>query len=150
MFLMQMIDINDKIQIREDELIFKFSRSSGPGGQNVIKVNTKATLFFDAAKSNSFTDIQRQQILSRIGGRADKNGVIRVVSQKERTQGANRQAAIEKLVELLRDAVKSRAVRKKTTVPYGAKERRLEAKKRRSIIKMGRRTQKSEHRTQND
>ncbi|MCX5635621.1 MAG: alternative ribosome rescue aminoacyl-tRNA hydrolase ArfB [Planctomycetota bacterium] len=133
--------MNRKINIRDAELIFKFSRSSGPGGQNVNKVNTKVTLFFDAANCGSFSDVQKQQIFSRIGGRADKNGVIRIVSQKERTQGANRQAAIDKLVELLMDAVKSRAVRKKTIVPYGAKERRLEAKKRRSIIKMGRRTQ---------
>ncbi len=141
MFLTQMIEINDKIQIREDELIFKFSRSSGPGGQNVNKVNTKVTLFFDAANCGSFTDIQKQQIFSRIGGRADKNGVIRVIAQKGRTQGANRQAAIERLAELLKGALKKTAVRKKTAVPYADKQRRLEAKKRRSIIKMGRRTQ---------
>jgi ribosome-associated protein len=139
---MQMIEINDKIQIRDDELIFKFSRSSGPGGQNVNKVNTKVTLFFDAAKSGSFTDVQKQQIFSRIGGRADKNGVIRVVSQKERTQGANRQAAIKRLAELLKGALKKTVVRKKTVVPYAAKQRRLEAKKRRSIIKRGRSLQR--------
>jgi ribosome-associated protein len=142
-----MIEINNKIQIREDELIFKFSRSSGPGGQNVNKVNTKVTLFFDAANCDSFSDVQKKQILNRLAGRADKNGVLRIVSQKERTQRANRQAAIEKLVELLKDAVKSRAVRKKTIVPYEAKKQRLDAKKRRSIIKQGRRTQETEHRT---
>ncbi len=145
-----MIEINNKIQIRENELIFKFSRSSGPGGQNVNKVNTKVTLFFDAANCGNLTDVQKQQILGRIGGRADKNGVIRVVSQKGRTQGANRQAAIERLAELLKGALKRTVTRKKTAVPYAAKQRRLEAKKRRSIIKMGRRTQETEHGTQND
>jgi len=145
-----MIEINDKIQIREDELIFKFSRSSGPGGQNVNKVNTKVTLFFDAVNCGSFTDVQKRQIFSSIGGRADKNGVIRVIAQKERTQGANRQAAIERLAELLKGALKKTVVRKKTATPYSAKQKRLEAKKRRSIIKMGRRTQETEHRTQND
>jgi ribosome-associated protein len=135
---MQMIEINDKIQIREDELIFKFSRSSGPGGQNVNKVNTKVTLFFDAVNCGSLSEVQKQQILSKIGGRADKNGVIRIIAQKGRTQWANRQAAIERLAELLKGALKKTVVRKKTAAPYAAKQKRLEAKKRRSIIKRGR------------
>ena len=83
--------------ISEDELIFKASRSSGPGGQNVNKVNSRITLFYDLANSENFSDEQKRLIAKRLAGRTDKNGVVRVVSQKHRTQKANRQATIERL-----------------------------------------------------
>jgi ribosome-associated protein len=70
-----------------------------------------------------------------LASRADKNGVLRVVSQKFRTQRANRKAAIERLRELLAGALKIRPVRKKSKVPYAAKQRRLEEKKRRGLLK---------------
>jgi ribosome-associated protein len=130
-----MIKITDKISIRDDELIFRASRSAGPGGQNVNKVNSRITLFFDVPNSRSLSDKQKSRILSRLATRADKNGLIRVVSQKFRTQNANRRAATERLQQLLADALKTRAVRKKTKVPYAAKQRRLEQKRRRSILK---------------
>jgi ribosome-associated protein len=133
-----MIEITDDIFIREDELTFKASRSSGPGGQNVNKVNTRITLFFDLADCESFSDVQKRRILTRCGTRANKNGVIRVVSQKFRTQKANRRVALERLQQLLRDALKTRPVRKKTRVPYAAKQRRLEEKKQRSMLKQQR------------
>ncbi len=130
-----MVEITDNISIRDDELIFKASRSAGPGGQNVNKVNTRITLFFDVANCKSFSDIQKRRILSRLATRADKNGLLRVVSQRFRTQNANRRAAVERLQQLLADALKTRAVRKKTRIPYAAKQRRLEQKKRRSLLK---------------
>ena len=130
-----MIEINKNISIREDELIFKFSRSSGPGGQNVNKLNTRVTLFFDVANASAFSDEQKKRILKRLATRTDKNGVIRVVSQKYRTQKANRGVAVERLVELLREALKKKPVRKKTKVPKWSKQRRLEEKKRRSTLK---------------
>ena len=130
-----MIEIIHNISISEDELIFLASRSSGPGGQNVNKVSTRVTLFFDVASCESFSNVQKQRILARLSTRADKNGVIRVTSQKFRTQRANRRAAIERLGELLSEALKTRRVRKKTKVPYAAKQRRLEDKKRRSLLK---------------
>jgi len=133
-----MIEITNDIFIREDELVFKFSRSGGPGGQNVNKVNTRVTLFFDAAKCESFSDVQRQRILKRLATRADKNGVIRAVSQRYRTQKANRRVAVERLQELLREALKKKAVRRKTRVPKAVKRRRLEEKKRRSLLKQQR------------
>jgi len=133
-----MIEIERNISICEDELVFKFSRSGGPGGQNVNKLNTRATLFFDVANTKSLSDEQKKRILRRLATRADKNGVIRVVSQKYRTQKANRRVAIERLVELLRGAIKRKAVRKKTKVPEWAKQKRLEEKKQRSMLKQQR------------
>ena len=133
-----MIEIGKNISIREDELIFKTSRSGGPGGQNVNKVNTRVTLLFDVASCNSFSDVQKQQILNRLATRADKNGVVRVVSQKFRAQRANRAAALERLIQLLTDVLKTHPVRKKTMVPERACRQRLEQKKQRSQLKQQR------------
>jgi len=133
-----MIEITDDIFIREDELVFKFSRSGGPGGQNVNKVNTRVTLLLDVVNCESFSDVQRQRILKRLATRANKDGIIRVVSQRYRTQKANRRVAVERLQELLRGALKKKAVRKKTAVPKAVKRRRLEEKRRRSLLKQQR------------
>jgi len=130
-----MIEITKDISINEDELVFRASRSGGPGGQNVNKVNTRITLFFDVAGCQALSDTQKQRILARLSTRADKDGIIRVVSQKFRTQKANRRAVVERLQELLRAALKTKPVRKKTKVPERARLRRLEEKKRRSILK---------------
>ena len=133
-----MIQVTNDISISEDELVFKTSRSSGPGGQNVNKVSTRVTLFFDVARCENLTEGQKRHILSRLTGRADKQGVIRVASQKHRTQKANRNAVIERFRQLLADALKKRPVRKKTRVPYAVNQRRLEEKKRRSQLKQER------------
>lgn len=133
-----MIEIGKGISIHKDELIFKTSRSGGPGGQNVNKVNTRITLLFDVANCNNFSDVQKQQILKRLSTRADKNGVVRVVSQKFRAQRANRTAALERLSQLLTDALKTHHLRKKTRVPERSRRQRLEQKKQRSLLKQQR------------
>ncbi len=130
-----MIRVTDKLALGDDELTFCASRSSGPGGQNVNKVETRVTLHFDVAGSPSLSGEQRARILGRLRTRITKGGVLAVASQRHRTQSANRAAAVERLVELLREALRRRPVRKKTAVPRAAKERRLEAKKRRSRAK---------------
>jgi ribosome-associated protein len=130
-----MIEITHDIFINEDELVFKVSRSSGPGGQNVNKLNTRVTLLFDVKNCGSFSNLQKQRILTRLVSRTDKNGVLRIVSQKFRTQKANRWAVVERLQQLLTDALKIRPVRKKSKVPYAAKQRRLEEKRRRGLLK---------------
>jgi ribosome-associated protein len=137
-----MIEITDDIVISDDELVFKASRSRGPGGQNVNKVSTRVTLFFDVANCKGLSDDQRTRILKRLRTRADKNGVLRVVSQRHRTQKANRQAAKERLIELLVGALAKRPVRKKTKVPASAIQRRLAEKKRRSLLKQQRMAKK--------
>ena len=133
-----MIAITGEIHINEDEIVVKVSRSSGPGGQNVNKVNTRVTLFFDVAACEALSQTQKQQVLARLATRADKNGVLRVASQKFRTQSANRKAAIERLHQLLREALTPAPVRKKTRVPAHARRKRLEDKKRRGELKRSR------------
>ena len=130
-----MIEIQKGILINEDELDFTFSRSSGPGGQNVNKVNTRVTVFFDVRNSPSFSEHQTKRILNKLATRADKNGVIRVVSQKFRTQKANRNAAVERLTDLLNEALKKKTPRKKTKIPQHIKQKRLEEKRKRALIK---------------
>ncbi len=124
-----------RIDVPEDSLIFKYSRSSGPGGQNVNKVSTKVTLFFDLPGCSVFSDVQKHRIQENLGGRIDRNGIIKVVSQKYRTQNANRVATVEKLKQLLAESLKEKPVRRKTAVPQWAKQRRIQSKRKRSAIK---------------
>jgi len=133
-----MLDIVGGTQISEGELLFKASRSGGPGGQNVNKLNTRMTLLFDVAGSPSLSDEQRRRVRSVLATRIDKQGVLRVVSQRFRTQQANRQAAMDRFVQLLADALSPQPVRKETKAPAGARQRRLEDKKHRSRIKQHR------------
>ena len=133
-----MIRITHELAIDDDEVVFKASRSGGPGGQNVNKVNTRVTLLFDVAASPHLSDDQRRRILSKLSTRVDKHGVLRVVSQKYRTQEANRRAALERLQQLLQEVLSPKPVRKKTKVPAAARERRLKDKKRRSLLKQQR------------
>jgi ribosome-associated protein len=137
-----MIEIKDGICICEDEFIFKASRSRGPGGQNVNKVNTKITLFFDVANCPSLSDSHKRRILKQLRTRADKNGVLRIVSQRHRTQKANRTAAKERLIELLATALAKKPIRKKTRIPASAVRRRLDEKKQRSRLKQQRMAKK--------
>jgi len=124
-----------KIEISENDLTFKYSRSSGPGGQNVNKVSTKVTVFFDLAKCTAFSEAHKNQIRESLKSRIDKAGLLTVISQKYRTQNANRRAAVEKLKQLLEQAMKEKPVRRKTRLPQWARQKRLEKKKHRSTIK---------------
>ena len=130
-----MIEVTNEISIPEDELRFTASLSSGPGGQNVNKVNTRVTLWFDVVNSPSLSPEQKELIASRLGSRINKDGVLRVISQQTRSQLANREAAVERFVSLLRTALKREKVRRKTGVSKMAKKRRLEEKKQHSILK---------------
>lgn len=123
-----MIRINDHLSLHEDELTFTFSRSPGPGGQNVNKVATKATLRFDVDGSPSLTDWQRDRIREELASRVDKTGVLSISSTRERTQSGNQRDALSRFVALLASALRPRAVRRKTRPTKASKERRLAAK----------------------
>ena len=133
-----MITITASLVIPSEELTFTASRSSGPGGQNVNKLSTRVTLQFDVLRSPSLMEDQRQRILVKLNSRISKNGVLRVSCQQSRSQAANRDGAVERFVELLRQALRRRPPRKRTALPGSARERRLEDKKRRGRIKAAR------------
>ena len=135
-----MLRINDHLSIDETELDYEFARSSGPGGQNVNKVETKVTLKLDIAASRSLTDLQKTRISENLASRITKDGVLRVTSQRHRTREANRHAAIARFIELIDDALAVRAERRPTKVSRAAKRRRIEEKKRRSQKKAMRRS----------
>ncbi|HMA77374.1 MAG TPA: alternative ribosome rescue aminoacyl-tRNA hydrolase ArfB [Candidatus Krumholzibacteriaceae bacterium] len=130
-----MLKINRRLSIPESEITFRFSTSSKPGGQNVDRVNTKVTLLFDVAASRALSERQKARITKKLKGRINREGILRVSSQKHRSQSENRKAVLERLVSLLQNALKRSARRKKTRKPRAVKERRLKAKKRRGRLK---------------
>jgi ribosome-associated protein len=132
---MSVVQIRPDLVISRSELSFSFSRSSGAGGQNVNKVNSRVTLSFDVKRSPSLSEDQRRLIRDRLGHRINRRGVLRISSDVYRTQEANRREVTERFAKMLREAVHVTAPRKKTRVPAGARKRRLEQKKRRSRIK---------------
>ena len=127
-----MVRINDEVAIDDGELRFEFSRSSGPGGQNVNKVETKVRLLFDVRSSSSLTADQRDRIEERLPTRITKDHVLHVTSQRHRTREANRRAAIERFAELLDEALAEKEPRIPRKVPKAQRKRRLESKRRRS------------------
>jgi len=133
-----MIQIAANTFLRNDELTFHTCRSGGPGGQNVNKLNTRVWVLFDVLASPSLSEEQKQRVCRKLSTRIDKRGVLHVVSQKHRSQEANRWAAVERLQELLQTALKPELPRKKTRIPTGVKEQRLRDKKRRGRVKRDR------------
>ena len=131
-----MIQITEKIFISEQELIFTADRSSGPGGQNVNKVSTRVTLMFDVKNSPGLHLAKRTD--RTLSTRINKEGVLRIVSQQTRSQAENRALAVERFVELLKEALKKDLPRKKTKIPLAAKRRRLDEKKHQSRKKQQR------------
>ncbi len=133
-----MIEVGDELLIPDDELEFHFGTSSGPGGQNVNRVRTRVTACFNVVGSASLSDVQRERILEHLASRINKEGVLKVRSQRHRTQQMNRSAAEQRLTELLSDALHVPRPRKKTRTPGAARQQRLDEKKRRSRTKQGR------------
>ena len=120
------------------ELQWRFSRSSGPGGQNVNKVETAVELGFDLAGTSAIGPFQKQRLLERLGSRCVA-GCLRVAVSEHRSQYQNRQLALARLGDLLREGLKPPPKKRKPTKPTrGAVKRRVDAKKQRSEVKQAR------------
>ncbi len=140
-----MLVINSQISIPLREIKFKFSRSSGPGGQNVNKLNTKVQLRWNLEKSAQLPDDVRQRMIARYKRRMTGNGELVISSQRFRDQGQNVADCLNKLKEMVLSVATPPKKRKPRSVSKAAKMRRLTNKRRRSETKRLRRSPKREN-----
>ena len=133
------VELAPGLRVPGSALRWQFARSGGPGGQNVNKVNTKAELWVPLDVLTALTDRAKARLHKLAGRRLTAAGEIHVSAETERTQEANRAAALERLRELLVEAMREPKPRRKTGPTRASKQRRLDSKHRRSEIKARRR-----------
>jgi ribosome-associated protein len=138
------IQITPTLAVDEGEIQITYIQASGPGGQNVNKVATAAQLRFDAANSPSLPQDVRQRLQSLAGSRMTKEGWLVIDARRHRSQERNRQDALDRFTELLRQAAKEPKRRRKTRPTHEARRRRLENKRKRGQLKRLRRTPPSD------
>lgn len=127
------------VTIPESELSWRFSRSSGPGGQGVNTADSRVELVWDASASAALSPVQRERVLDRLSGRL-VGGVLTIAASEHRAQLRNRDAARERLASVVAEALRPPAPPRRPTKPSrGAKERRLKEKQRRTDVKQLRR-----------
>jgi ribosome-associated protein len=129
----EFIRVTRSVSIPRSEIELRFSRSSGPGGQHAQKTETRAEAVFDVERSAALTDAQKRRVIAKA------SPVIRAVAQDERSQWRNRELAIERVIETLREALQVERARRPTKPTSAARERRLEQKRHRSEKKRLRR-----------
>jgi ribosome-associated protein len=127
------IRVTRTVSIPRSEVELRFSRSSGPGGQHAQKSDTRVEAVFDVEASSALSDAQKRRVTSRAGP------VVRAVAQDERSQWRNRELALERLAETLREALRVQRPRRATRPTKAAVERRLDEKRRRGQTKRMRR-----------
>ncbi|MFM8179691.1 MAG: alternative ribosome rescue aminoacyl-tRNA hydrolase ArfB [Candidatus Kapaibacterium sp.] len=129
------IVINEHVVIPGSELRFRTARSSGPGGQNVNKVETKVTIMWDVERAACLDEVQKQRLRFHAGRRIDDEGVLSITAQAGRSQKENKDRCVDALRQLVAKALRPPRARKKTSVPAKARRARREAKSRRSETK---------------
>ncbi len=130
-----MIRVNHRISLDDNEIEESFVRASGPGGQHVNKTESAVQLRFDVRRSPNLPDDVRHRLERLAGSRLTQDGVLILVADRHRTQQRNRQDALERLIDLIREAAIPPTPRRPTKPTLGSKRRRLEAKGQRSAIK---------------
>jgi len=130
-----LIPINCHLFLDDGEIEESFVRASGPGGQNVNKVSSAVQIRFDLSGSRSLPEDLRERLGRFAGRRLTRDGVIVIIAQRYRTQERNRQDALDRLIALIRRAAVPPVPRRPTKPSRAAKERRLQAKAKRSAIK---------------
>ncbi|MDO9466253.1 MAG: alternative ribosome rescue aminoacyl-tRNA hydrolase ArfB [Thiobacillus sp.] len=130
-----MIRVNAQIELDEREIQEDFVRASGPGGQNVNKVSTAVQLRFDVARSPSLPDPVRERLIALVGRRITQDGVLIIEAERYRSQRRNRDDALERLLELIREACEVDTPRRPTRPTLASKKRRLDSKQRRGETK---------------
>ena len=131
----KVLRITNTLTIPLSELRFRFTRSSGPGGQHVNRSATRVELLFDVAGSPSLTEAQRERALKALVPYTDSDGVLHLVSQTFRSQFRNREEVVERFRTLMHEAMRVPKRRRPTRPSRAAKERRLASKRRHSEIK---------------
>lgn len=131
--------ITPEIEIADWELTENFVRASGPGGQNVNKVATAVELRFEAERSPNLPDAVKRRLQRLAGRRWTKEGALVIQVSEERSQARNRDIARTRLSELITKAAEKPKPRRKTKVSYSQKRKRLDAKRKRSVVKANRR-----------
>lgn len=134
------LEILPSLAIPDGEISFTTARSAGPGGQHVNKVNSRVMLEFDLQASTSLTESQKRRLKKALGSRINQRGVLRLQSQRYRSQSANRADLIEKFTLLLKTGLRPVKSRIPTKVPKGVREQRLQTKKHRGQLKRIRQT----------
>jgi ribosome-associated protein len=127
------IQVTRSVSLPRSEIDYRFSRSSGPGGQHAQKSDTRVEASFDVEASSALSEAQKRRVLGKAGP------VLRAIAQDERSQWRNRELATERLVESLRQALRVPRRRRPTKPTKASKERRLEQKRRRGDVKRLRR-----------
>ena len=120
------------------ELVFKFSRSGGAGGQHVNKVSSKVLLQWDVARSTFFSQDQKAILFHALSNRINKDGVLQLESDNDRSQVKNKEIAIQRFLTIVDTALIPVKARKKTRIPYSKVVDRLDRKKRQSELKKSR------------
>lgn len=128
----QTVKVTARLALPINELRFRASRSSGPGGQHANKSETKVEALFDVDASQTLTDAQKERLKAKIGP------VVRAISQDERSQLRNKEKAAERVAALIAEALKTQRKRIRTEVPKAVKEKRLSDKRHRGEIKRAR------------
>lgn len=128
-----------KTEVIIQELNFKASRSGGPGGQNVNKTSSKIEASFNVKDSSALSEQEKDRLFSKLGSRITADGVLIIQVNESRSQHRNKAIAIDRILQLIEQGLKTQKVRKKTKIPKSEIEKRLKAKRNQAVKKQNRR-----------